>query len=159
MVPTRAPLPLWCFLTIRKRLPLEHAYCRELEFWFPAGSRKPITPARRIAAAPGDPKYEEMMAYMKEKVSRLGVVLYSSLWRLASLFIVNSDAIKFVPYVFARFSFNHGPAFRAQGETIIKYVVSASSLIGTSIYPPFGVHILHCCMFLTHDQYPTPILL
>lgn len=46
---------------------------RELEFWFPAASRKPSSTGR-TGAAPGDPEYKEMMLYMREQVSRLGVI-------------------------------------------------------------------------------------
>lgn len=43
---------------------------RELSFWFPGTSRE-SPGAKRTTAAPGDPKYVEMMAYMKDKVSRI----------------------------------------------------------------------------------------
>ncbi|CAM9759516.1 unnamed protein product, partial [Pylaiella littoralis] len=39
---------------------------RELEFWFPAASRKPSSTGR-TGAAPGDPEYKKMMLYMREQ--------------------------------------------------------------------------------------------
>lgn len=51
---------------------------RELSFWFPRASREP-SPAKRASDTPGDPKYDEMMAYMKEKVGQFQHTVYCRL--------------------------------------------------------------------------------